>query len=142
MTWQNILRTIMNMPALQELECGYNRFTEACFYSDDHVNLTTPVHTLNLDNNQIGGWRNVYLSFLDFPSYGTSTYLMGLVLLIAWRITAWLGLYSPTTRSKTSLSQCLRTSYCSLNSSRYPSTVWSLGVIYMLLQPGPLRWSH
>ncbi|KAL9715277.1 hypothetical protein Ac2012v2_001938 [Leucoagaricus gongylophorus] len=68
MTWQNILRTIMNMPALQELECGYNRFTEACFYSDDHVNLTTPVHTLNLDNNQIGGWRNVYLSFLDFPS--------------------------------------------------------------------------
>lgn len=97
MTWQNILRTILNMPVLQELECGYNRFTDACFYSDDHANLKTPVHTLNLDNNQIGGWRNVCLSFLDFPQYSISIYLIDLVLLTTWCITAWHESYSPTT---------------------------------------------
>ncbi|KAF5357752.1 hypothetical protein D9756_001444 [Leucocoprinus leucothites] len=67
MSWQDILRTIANMPVLEELECGYNRFTDASFDLDDRPRLNTPVHTLNLDSNQIRGWFSVCLAFSDFP---------------------------------------------------------------------------
>ncbi|KAJ3571055.1 hypothetical protein NP233_g3995 [Leucocoprinus birnbaumii] len=70
MRWQDILQIINTMPALQELECGHNRFTDASFDPDGRPRSNTPVHTLNLDSNQIGGWLSVCLAFSDFPFLG------------------------------------------------------------------------
>jgi hypothetical protein len=83
MSWKDILTAITSMPKLEELECGYNTFTDVSFDPDTHPRLSTPVQTLNLDSNQICGWLSVYLAFSDFPVYVISTYLMGLLSLTA-----------------------------------------------------------
>ncbi|KXN92190.1 Tubulin-specific chaperone E [Leucoagaricus sp. SymC.cos] len=64
MKWKDILAVVACMPKLRDLECGYNKLTDASFDLDGHLNLTTSVQTLNLDSNQICGWTSVYLAFL------------------------------------------------------------------------------